>query len=162
MANKNRIRISYPASEKIYVAGKIHDIRVGMRQINLLDTVTRDANGELVHKKNNPVIVYDTSGPYSDHKFTVNTQQGIPRIREAWYEGRKDLVRLDALTSDYGRARLADPSLASVRFPVQHLPYRAKPGKNITQMYYAKRRVVTPEMEYVAIRENQQIEWHWD
>ena len=158
MANKNRIRISYPASEKIYVAGKIHDIRVGMRQINLLDTVTRDANGELVHKKNNPVIVYDTSGPYSDHKFTVNTQQGIPRIREAWYEGRKDLVRLDTLTSDYGRARLADPSLASVCFPVQHLPYRAKPGKNITQMYYAKRRVVTPEMEYVAIRENQQIE----
>ena len=78
MANKNRIRITYPSSEKIYIPGKIHKINVGMRKIKILDTVTRDENGELVHKKNNPVIVYDTSGPYSDPKIPVNTQNGIP------------------------------------------------------------------------------------
>ena len=158
MANKNRIRITYPSSEKIYIPGKIHKINVGMRKIKILDTVTRDENGELVHKKNNPVIVYDTSGPYSDPKIPVNTQNGIPRIRESWYAGRKDLIRLEELTSDYGRQRLADSSLDHIRFPKQHLPYRAKAGKNITQLYYAKRRIITPEMEYVAIRENQQIE----
>lgn len=92
MANKNRIRITYPSSEKIYIPGKIHKINVGMRKIKILDTVTRDENGELVHKKNNPVIVYDTSGPYSDPKIPVNTQNGIPRIRESWYAGRKDLI----------------------------------------------------------------------
>ena len=107
MANKNRIRITYPSSEKIYIPGKIHKINVGMRKIKILDTVTRDENGELVHKKNNPVIVYDTSGPYSDPKIPVNTQNGIPRIRESWYAGRKDLIRLEELTSDYGRQRLA-------------------------------------------------------
>ena len=100
MANKNRIRITYPSSEKIYIPGKIHKINVGMRKIKILDTVTRDENGELVHKKNNPVIVYDTSGPYSDPKIPVNTQNGIPRIRESWYAGRKDLIRLEELTSD--------------------------------------------------------------
>ena len=98
MANKNRIRITYPSSEKIYIPGKIHKINVGMRKIKILDTVTRDENGELVHKKNNPVIVYDTSGPYSDPKIPVNTQNGIPRIRESWYAGRKDLTRLEELT----------------------------------------------------------------
>ena len=107
MANKNRIRITYPSSEKIYIPGKIHKINVGMRKIKILDTVTRDENGELVHKKNNPVIVYDTSGPYSDPKIPVNTQNGIPRIRESWYAGRKDLIRLEELTSDYGRQRRA-------------------------------------------------------
>ena len=135
MANKNRIRITYPSSEKIYIPGKIHKINVGMRKIKILDTVTRDENGELVHKKNNPVIVYDTSGPYSDPKIPVNTQNGIPRIRESWYAGRKDLIRLEELTSDYGRQRLADSSLDHIRFPKQHLPYRAKAGKNITQLY---------------------------
>ena len=158
MANKNRIRITYPSSEKIYIPGKIHKINVGMRKIKILDTVTRDENGEFVHKKNNPVIVYDTSGPYSDPKIPVNTQNGIHRIRESWYAGRKDLIRLEELTSDYGRQRLADSSLDHIRFPKHHLPYRAKAGKNITQLYYAKRRIITPEMEYVAIRENQQIE----
>lgn len=105
MANKNRIRITYPSSEKIYIPGKIHKINVGMRKIKILDTVTRDEDGELIHKKNNPVIVYDTSGPYSDPKIPVNTQNGIPRIRESWYAGRKDLIRLEELTSDYGRQR---------------------------------------------------------
>ena len=128
MSNKKNMRVSYPSSEKIYIPGEINKIKVGMRKIKLLDTVTLDENGERVFKKNNPVVVYDTSGP------------------------------LPELTSAYGRKRLADPALDALRFPIRHLPLRAKEGKNITQMYYAKRRVITPEMEYVAIRENQQIE----
>ena len=125
---------------------------------NLLDTVTLDKNGEKVFKKNNPVVVYDTSGPYSDPKIQININEGLPRLREEWYSKRKDLIQLDGLTSQYGRERLANPELDAIRFPKQHLPYKAKAGKNITQMYYAKKRIITPEMEYVAIRENQQIE----
>lgn len=158
MATKKGMRIVYPNSEKIYIPGEINKIQVGMRKIKLLDTVTVDGAGEKTVKKNNPVIVYDTSGPYSDPKYTVNLREGLPRIREEWYARRKDLQQLDALTSEYGRARLADKSLDEIRFPHRHLPVRAKEGKNITQMYYAKKRIVTPEMEYVAIRENQQIE----
>ena len=132
MANKNRIRITYPSSEKIYIPGKIHKINVGMRKIKILDTVTRDENGELVHKKNNPVIVYDTSGPYSDPKIPVNTQNGIPRIRESWYAGRKDLIRLEELTSDYGRQRLADSlSLIHISEPIYPIvPKRGKTSPN--------------------------------
>lgn len=155
--NKN-MRISYPSSEKIYVEGDLNNIRVGMRKIKLLDTVTLDENGERVFKKNNPIVVYDTSGPYSDPNVTIDINKGLPRIREEWYRNRKDIECLAELTSAYGRERLANKELDSLRFPERHLPYKAKSGKNITQMYYAKRRIITPEMEYVAIRENQQIE----
>ena len=158
MSNKNNMRISYPSSEKIYVEGEINKVKVGMRKIKLLDTVTLDKNGEKVFKKNNPVVVYDTSGPYSDPKIQININEGLPRLREEWYSKRKDLIQLDGLTSQYGRERLANPELDAIRFPKQHLPYKAKAGKNITQMYYAKKRIITPEMKYVAIRENQQIE----
>lgn len=158
MATKKNMRISYPSSEKIYVPGEINKIKVGMRKIKLLDTVTLDEHGERIFKKNNPVIVYDTSGPYSDPKISIDIAKGLPRIREEWYGKRKDVVQLPELTSAYGRERLADASLNSLRFPKRYLPFRAKEGKNITQMYYAKKRIITPEMEYVAIRENQQIE----
>lgn len=159
MANKkNTMRITYPSSEKIYIPGEINKIKVGMRKIKLLDTVTVDEQGEKTFKKNNPVIVYDTSGPFSDPKINIDINTGIPRIREEWCSKRKDIEQLSELSSEYGRARLADKSLDEIRFPQRHLPYRAKEGKNITQMYYAKRRIITPEMEYVAIRENQQIE----
>ena len=158
MANKKNMRITYPSSEKLYVTGEINKIKVGMRKIKLLDTVTLDENGEKVFKKNNPVIVYDTSGPYSDPKIAIDITKGLPRLREEWNDKRKDIMHLSELTSAYGRERLTDPSLDSLRFPQTHLPLRAKEGKNITQMYYAKKRIITPEMEYVAIRENQQIE----
>ncbi|MCC8093930.1 MAG: phosphomethylpyrimidine synthase ThiC [Tannerellaceae bacterium] len=158
MSAKKSIRITYPSSEKIYIPGEINKIQVGMRKIKLTDTVTMDEEGQEVIKKNNPVIVYDTSGPYSDPKIQIDIRKGLPRIREEWYAKRKDLIRLHHLTSEYGRNRLADKSLDPIRFPQYHLPIRAKEGKNITQLYYAKRRIITPEMEYVAIRENQQIE----
>lgn len=158
MSAKKSIRITYPSSEKIYIPGEINKIQVGMRKIKLTDTVTMDEEGQEVIKKNNPMIVYDTSGPYSDPKIQIDIRKGLPRIREEWYAKRKDLIRLHHLTSEYGRNRLADKSLDPIRFPQYHLPIRAKEGKNITQLYYAKRRIITPEMEYVTIRENQQIE----
>ena len=158
MANKNTMRISYPSSEKVYVEGEINKIRVGMRRIKLLDTVTIDSKGEKIFKKNKPVIVYDTSGPYSDPKATIDINLGLPRTREEWYAKRKDLTSLTEFSSEYARQRQKDPALDAIRFPIQHMPLRAKDKKRITQMYYAKRRIITPEMEYVAIRENQQIE----
>ena len=158
MSAKHKTRISYPSSEKIYIPGSIHHISVGMRKIKLSDSVLEKENGDLVHKRNNPVYVYDTSGVYSDPQVITDIQKGLPRMREEWYKGRKDLLHLKHLTSDFSRQRLKDTSLDEIRFPQHHLPYRAKVGKNITQMYYAKRRIITPEMEYVAIRENQQIE----
>ena len=117
MATKKNMRISYPSSEKIYVPGEINKIKVGMRKIKLLDTVTLDEHGERIFKKNNPVIVYDTSGPYSDPKISIDIAKGLPRIREEWYGKRKDVVQLPELTSAYGRERLADASLDSLRFP---------------------------------------------
>ncbi|MEG2066222.1 MAG: phosphomethylpyrimidine synthase ThiC [Tannerellaceae bacterium] len=146
MTVKKNIHISYPASEKVYVPGEINKIKVGMRKIKLQDTQTTDNEGIQGMKKNNPVIVYDTSGPYSDTRQTLDSTLGIPRIREEWYARRKDLIREERLSS------------TATYFPCPYLPLRAKEGKNITQMYYAKRRIITPEMEYVAIRENQQIE----
>ena len=155
---KNTIRITYPSSEKIYVEGETNKIRVGMRKIRLQDSVTTDSSGVEISKRNKPVIVYDTSGPFSDPKTNIDIRGGIPRIREEWCGKRRDIEQLVEPSSVYVRSRMDDGSPDAVRFPVRHLPYRAKEGRNITQMYYAKRRVVTPEMEYVAIRENRQIE----
>jgi phosphomethylpyrimidine synthase len=128
-----KIRMAYPSSEKVYITGDINKIKVSMRKIKLTDTVYVAHDGKKTRKKNNPVIVYDTAGPYSTPGATIDIEAGIPRIREEWSARRKDVLRLDKVS-------------------------RAKEGKNITQMYYAKRRIITPEMEYVAVRENQQIE----
>jgi phosphomethylpyrimidine synthase len=149
--------MAYPSSEKVYISGDINKIKVGMRKIKLTDTVLTDEDGKTTRKKNNPVIVYDTSGSYSDPKITNDIEAGIPRIREEWSTRRKDIVTLSRPSSQYGRLRMEDKQTER-SFPLQYLPYRAKEGKHITQMYYAKRRIITPEMEYVAIRENQQIE----
>ncbi len=146
MATRKNTYISYPSSEKIYVSGEINKVCVGMRRIKLSDTNMVDEKGEVIRKKNNSVIVYDTSGPYSDPKIAINLQAGIPRIREEWSNRRKDILQLKQY------------STPSSLFPINHPPCKAKEGKNITQMYYAKKRIVTPEMEYVAIRENQQVE----
>ena len=145
---------SYPGSEKIYVKGSIYpDIRVPMRQINLTPTV-KIVDGERIVRENDPVTVYDTSGVYTDPDVHTDINKGIPRIREQWISTRDDLEQLSELSSEYGRMREADKSLDSIRFAHRHLPRRAKDGKAITQMALARQGVITPEMEYVAIREN--------
>jgi phosphomethylpyrimidine synthase len=137
--------------------GKIHNIKVGMRQISLLDTISVE-NGVQKSEKNAPVVVYDTSGAYSDNDSAIDIGKGLHRLREPWIERRNDTEKLLAFSSAYCRKRLADESLNAIRFPPVNLPRRAAKGKNITQMYYARQGVVTPEMEYVAIRENGQNE----
>lgn len=144
---------SYPNSEKIYVTGSTPDIKVAMRRINLYPTVSI-VDGKRVEQPNDPVTVYDTSGPYTDPQYTVDINRGLPRMRENWIEGRDDTVTLSEITSEYGRKRLADTSLSGIRFPVQHTPKVAKDGQCVTQMHYARKGVITPEMEYVSIREN--------
>ncbi len=144
---------SYPGSEKTYIDGTIHNIRVPMRKINLTPTV-RIVNGEKLMHQNSPVYVYDTSGPYTDPNIRIDINQGLPRTREAWTSRRDDLELLPGITSEYGRQREADTSLDSIRFAHRYAPRRAKDGHKITQMALAKAGIVTPEMEYVAIREN--------
>ena len=149
--------ITYPSSEKIYVKGKLHDIQVGMRRVKLLDTVSLK-DGKREAAPNAPVVLYDTSGPYSDPERTVDITKGLERFREKWLDERQDTEHLPAFSSRYSNERLSDSSLDAIRFPVNHLPRRARKGSRITQMQYAQRGMITPEMEYVAIRENLQNE----
>ncbi|WP_336688147.1 phosphomethylpyrimidine synthase ThiC [Chryseobacterium bernardetii] len=144
----------FPNSKKIYVEGKIHPISVAMREIQLSPTKLSNGNFE----ENAPVTIYDTSGPYTDENAMIDIQRGLPRIREQWILNRGDVTILDGITSEYGKARLTDPKLDELRFSYDHKPKVAKEGKELTQLYYAKQGIITPEMEYVAIRENQRIE----
>ncbi|MCE3074920.1 phosphomethylpyrimidine synthase ThiC [Chryseobacterium gwangjuense] len=150
----NITRSPFPNSKKIYVEGKIHPINVAMREIEL--SPTKLSNGTLEH--NPPVTVYDTSGPYTDENSEINIEKGLPRIREQWILDRNDVEILDGITSEYGKARLADSKLDELRFSYNHKPKVAKEGQEVTQLYYAKQGIITPEMEYIAIRENQRIE----
>ena len=124
MDTKKIIKDSYPSSEKIYIPGKLFPIQVGMRKINLTDTVTVE-NGKRIHTPNAPVYVYDTSGPYTDPDITVDIDKGLPRLRESWITARGDVERQDDITSEYGRARRDDPSLDPIRFKNTPLPYKA-------------------------------------
>lgn len=144
----------FPNARKIYVEGKIHPISVAMREIHL--SPTRLTNGTM--EENAPVTIYDTSGPYTDENASIDIMKGLPRIREQWILDRKDVDILNGITSEYGKARLADSRLDELRFGYDHKPKVAKDGLEITQLYYAKQGIITPEMEYVAIRENQRIE----
>lgn len=145
---------AYPRSEKYYVPGRIFpDIRVGMRRVHQYPTVTIE-DGKRVEHPNPDITIYDTSGPYTDPNVKIDLEKGLPRLREAWVERRGDTELLEGITSEYGRRRLADASLDAIRFPVSHRPRRALEGKRVTQMHYARKGIVTPEMEYAAIREN--------
>ncbi|SAK42430.1 thiamine biosynthesis protein ThiC [Caballeronia temeraria] len=140
-----------PNSRKVYIEGSTPDIRVPMREISQSDTP--DGFGG---EKNPPVYVYDTSGPYSDPDATIDIRSGLPALRGAWIEKRGDTEELAGLSSDFGRERAADPKTAELRFPGLHRhPRRAIDGKNVSQMHYARQGIITPEMEYIAIRENQ-------
>ncbi|MGA1978087.1 MAG: phosphomethylpyrimidine synthase ThiC [Bacteroidales bacterium] len=153
----DKIKISYPDSEKIYIPGRMYSIRVAMRRINQLDTI-EIANGQRKVTSNAPIFVYDTSGPYSDPQIIIDLKKGLPRLRESWLIDRGDTEQLPEISSEYGRQRATDPSLSALRFQNICLPYKAIRGKEITQMYYAKQGIITPEMEYVSIRENQMNE----
>src|SRR5690606_30569330 len=142
-----------PGSRKIHVEGSRPDIRVPMREIALTRTPTVFGGED-----NPPVTVYDTSGPYTDPDARIDLAAGLPALRAQWIAERGDTGELPALTSEFGRAREHDPKLDAVRFPGRRLPRRAKAGANVTQMHYARRGIVTPEMEFVAIRENQRLE----
>ncbi len=147
------LKWSFPGSEKIYIKGKIFDIKVPMRRIATSDTIV-----DGVAEPNESVIAYDTSGPYTDPDHTVELEAGLPKIREEWIEKREDTIKLEDLSSEYGRQRMADKSLDSLRFEhVCMTPRVAKDGC-ATQMYYARKGIITPEMEYVAIRENQEVD----
>ena len=145
----------FPASRKVYVEGKQAGVRVPMREIAL--TPTRSANGGPT-TPNEPITVYDTSGPYTDPDVTIDVRAGLAALRRPWILGRADVEQLPAVTSEYGRLRAADPKLASLRFAHVRQPLRAKRGMNVTQMHYARKGIVTPEMEFIAIRENQKRE----
>ncbi|WP_417800005.1 phosphomethylpyrimidine synthase ThiC [Tenacibaculum sp.] len=149
-------RQPFPNSKKIYVQGNIHpQIKVAMREIELSDTVD-----SMTKKRtpNEPITVYDTSGPYTDPTKEINIHNGLERIREQWILERADVDELNEFTSDYCNERLNDKSLDHLRFNLKHKPKRAKKGHNVTQLHYAKKGIITPEMEYIAIRENQRID----
>lgn len=148
---------SYPNSEKVYMEGKLHPIKVGMRRVNLTPTV-KIVDEQRTIRENNPVYIYDTSGVYTDPNVKVDINHGIPRMREQWIAQRNDIEQLHAMTSDYGRMRETDKSLDSIRFAKRYAPRKAKAGRAITQMALARQGIITPEMEYVAIRENMNAE----
>jgi len=151
---KNVSDQSFPNSKKVYVQGKIHDIKVGMREITLSDTLLAGNKDNPTYEKNEPLCVYDTSGFYTDENVEIDVHKGIPRLRESWIDARGDVDFLTSNSSSYAQQRLADDGVDHIRF--EHLPKMriAKKGKNVTQMHYARQGIITPEMEYIAIREN--------
>jgi len=143
----------FPRSRKVYVEGSRPDIRVPMREISLHDTPT-DFGGE----SNAPVLVYDTSGPYTDPSVIIDVRKGLADVRSVWIDARGDTERLGGLSSNFGQQRLNDAELAKLRFAHVRNPRRAKAGANVTQMHYARQGIITAEMEYVAIRENMKLQ----
>lgn len=148
----------FPNSEKIYLEGKLHPINVGMREVSLADSFVGGTEEDPILEPNEPIVVYDTSGPYTNPSVTIDVHKGLPKLRQAWVEDRNDTEELAGATSGYSQQRLADDGLDHIRF--ENLPKvkRAKEGQNVTQMHYARQGIITPEMEYIAIRENQRRE----
>ncbi|UCD69602.1 MAG: phosphomethylpyrimidine synthase ThiC [Betaproteobacteria bacterium] len=146
-----------PKSRKIYVNGTRESVRVPMREITQSDTAATFGR-----EKNPAIFVYDTSGPYTDPDCSIDIRHGLPALRAEWIEQRADTETLDGPTSVYGRARLDDPQLTQMRFQLGRKPTRARDGGNVTQMHYARRGMVTPEMEFIAIRENNLREQYLD
>ncbi len=146
----------FPASRKVYVQGAMPGVRIPMREISL--TSTRPANGG-APVSNPPVTVYDTSGPYTDPAVAIDARKGLAPLRREWVLGRNDVEQLADVSSEYGRMRAADPKLDSLRFQHIRKPLRARRGMNVTQLHYARKGIITPEMEFIAIRENQSREF---
>jgi len=149
-------RTPFPASRKIYVKGTLYDIDVAMREVSLSETKIHGRFGET--EPNAAVTIYDTSGPFTDPDVHIDVKQGLPRLREQWILDRKDVEQLSEISSEYGNLRASDQKLDELRFTHISKPYKALPGKNVSQMHYARQGIITPEMEYIAIRENQRID----
>ncbi|MGR5066653.1 phosphomethylpyrimidine synthase ThiC [Photobacterium sp. DNB22_13_2] len=145
---------AYPSSRKVYVTGSREDIRVPMREINLADSLVGGTKDDPVFEPNEAIRVYDTSGFYTDPDQPADIYVGLPKLRESWIEERGDTEYLDELSSQYSKARLADDTLDELRFEQQARIRRAKAGANVTQLHYARQGIITPEMEFIAIREN--------
>ncbi|EAA3794662.1 phosphomethylpyrimidine synthase ThiC [Salmonella enterica subsp. enterica serovar Livingstone] len=145
---------AFPNSKRIYVTGSQHDIRVPMREIQLSPTLIGGSKDNPQFEENEAVPVYDTSGPYGDPDVAINVQQGLAKLRQPWIDARNDSEELDDRSSAYTRERLADDGLDDLRFTDLLTPKRAKAGKRVTQLHYARQGIVTPEMEFIAIREN--------
>ncbi|MBC9798488.1 phosphomethylpyrimidine synthase ThiC [Sinomicrobium weinanense] len=149
-------RAPLPNSKKIYVPGTLYpDIRVPMREITLSDTKNSLTGAS---EKNPPVTIYDTSGPFTDPEIDIEVEKGIPPVRSQWIASRDDVDQLSQFSSEYSNKRLNDQELHSLRFPHIRKPLRARSGQNVTQMHYAKKGIITPEMEFIAIRENQKLQ----
>src|SRR4029078_3700731 len=145
----------FPASRKIFVEGRDPAVRVPMREITLTPTKSMNGGAPL---PNEPMVVYDTSGPYTDPSVKIELRAGLSALRRDWILSRSDVEQLPDVTSEYGRLRAADPKLSDLRFQHIRKPLRAKTGRNVTQLHYARRGMVTPEMEFIAISENQSRE----
>ena len=145
--------VNFANSKKVYIQGSRPDIQVPFREISLSDTPSMFGA-----EKNPPVMVYDTSGPYTDPAVKIDIRNGLPALRTKWIEERNDTEQLDGPSSAFGIERKTDPELAEMRFNLSRLPRRAKKGMNVSQMHYARKGIITPEMEYIAIRENQRRE----
>ena len=144
---------SFENSKKVYIEGSTPDIQVPFREISISDTPS-----EFGAEKNAPVLTYDTSGPYTDPKSKIDIKNGLIPLRNKWIEDRKDTEQLQGPSSTFGKKRKTDPSLEDMRFNLKRNPKRAMAGKNVSQMHYAKKGIITPEMEFIAIRENQRRE----
>lgn len=144
---------SFENSKKVYIEGSTPDIQVPFREISISDTPS-----EFGAEKNAPVLTYDTSGPYTDPKSRIDIKNGLIPLRNKWIEDRKDTEQLQGPSSTFGKKRKTDPSLEDMRFNLKRNPKKAMAGKNVSQMHYAKKGIITPEMEFIAIRENQRRE----
>jgi len=145
---------AYPNSRKVYVTGSRDDIRVGMREIAQADSLVGGDKNNPIFEPNEPIRVYDTSGFYTDPEQSIDIYNGLPTLRESWIEERGDTELLDELSSAYSKERLADDTLDNLRFAHRARVRRAKAGQCVTQMHYARQGMITPEMEFIAIREN--------
>lgn len=145
---------TYPNSEKVYVEGSRPDIRVGMREIHLSPTFVGGSKDNPQYEANESIRVYDTSGPYTDPQSAIDIYQGLAPVRKAWIDERADTEFLDAVSSDYAKTRLSDETLDDLRFSALPSIRRAKPNQCVTQLHYARQGIITPEMEFIAIREN--------
>ncbi|NAZ59704.1 phosphomethylpyrimidine synthase ThiC [Aeromonas caviae] len=146
--------MAHPNSRRIFIQGSRPDIRVPLREIQLADTFVGGTKDAPQFEPNEPVPVYDTSGPYGEEAAPIDVRRGLPRLREAWVLERADTDALDGLSSTFTQERLADEGLDHLRFEHLPKPRRAKPGRRVTQLHYARQGIVTPEMEFIAIREN--------